>query len=71
MRRTKVDFVVRSAGLNLTMVEPKTNAAKRWLAEHTDGEWFGGALGVEPRFMADLMDGITGEGFTVDGMALH
>lgn len=53
---------------SLYLFRPSTEAAKTWLEEHTDGQWFGGALAVEPRYAHDLASGAASEGgFTVGG----
>lgn len=46
---------------SLYLVRPATDAAREWLEEHTDGQWFGGALVVEPRYVVDLLDGMADE----------
>jgi hypothetical protein len=43
---------------SLILVHPLTEAARTWLEEHTDGTWFGLALVVEPRYLADLLRGL-------------
>ena len=44
---------------SICLVRPATDAAREWLAEHTDGQWFGDALAVEPRYVVDLLDGLS------------
>jgi hypothetical protein len=33
-------------------------------AQNTDGQWFGGALVVEPRYVENLYHGLDSEGFS-------
>lgn len=56
--------------VSIVMVEPVSNAAKEWVSEHVqleDWQWFGGAFSVEPRYASDLIEGIRGDGLTVNG----
>jgi hypothetical protein len=41
--------------------------ATEWLHVNVqeDAQWFGGALVVEPRYVANLVDGLSEEGFAV------
>jgi len=48
---------------SIVLVRPLTADVSEWLAEHTDGQWFGNALVVEPRYVGDLVEGLIGEGF--------
>lgn len=47
------------------LVRPLTECAVTWLDEHTDGTWFGNALAVEHRYVADLVAGMQDAGLTV------
>lgn len=53
---------------SLFTVEPLTDAARTWLAEHVSGEatYYGPALIVEWRYLADLMRGADEDGLTVE-----
>ena len=44
----------------ITLVRPMTPEAKTWLKENTGPEstWWGGALAVEPRYVANLVEGL-------------
>lgn len=55
-------FEVENHG-SLFLVRPLTDDVDAWLREHTDGQWFGRALVVEPRYVMDLVDGLVAEGF--------
>lgn len=61
-----VDFTVAFHG-SLVLVTPETTAARDWLADHLAGEttWWAGAVAVEPRYVADLLDGAQADGLTV------
>ena len=55
------DFAVENHG-SVVLVRPLNDVGKAWLAEHTDGQWFCGALAVEPRFLFHLIDGMYADG---------
>lgn len=55
-------FDVENHG-SIALVRPLTADARTWLEEHTDGQWFGGALVVEPRYLDGLVAGLIEEGF--------
>lgn len=57
-----LDILIEHHG-TLHLFRPLTEGAKTWLAEHTDGQWFGGALAVEPRYVVPLAEGILEAGF--------
>jgi hypothetical protein len=48
---------------SIILVRPLTADVEAWLAEVTDGMWFGGALVVEPRYVEALVAGLIEEGF--------
>lgn len=53
---------------SLYLFRPSTDDAKKWLEDHTEGQWIGDALAVEPRYAHDLASGaVTEGGFTVGG----
>jgi hypothetical protein len=58
------DIQVEDHG-SLMLFRPATRDGRAWLECHTDGEWFGGALAVEPRYAEALADGAIGDGLTV------
>lgn len=62
----KADVEVENHG-TILLFRPQTDAAREWLTSHVDSEaqWFGGALVVEPRYAADLAQGLQDEGFTL------
>ncbi len=51
---------------SVVMVTPKNTAAHDHLAAHTDGQWLGNALAVEPRYAPDLSADLCRDGFTVE-----
>ena len=55
-------FTVTDHG-SVVLVEPLTSDCRNWLSLHTDGMWFGHALVVEPRYLADLVSAMIEEGF--------
>lgn len=59
------DVRIENQAASVCLARPLTEPGKRWLEEHTDGQWFGGALAVEPRFVANLVDGMIGDGLEV------
>jgi hypothetical protein len=50
---------------SIHLVRPLTECAVSWLDENTDGTWFGNALAVEHRFVADLVAGMRESGLVV------
>lgn len=52
---------------SLWLVEPLTAAAREHLQKHLDNEalWFGGAVAVEPRYVADFAWALLSSGFEV------
>jgi hypothetical protein len=61
-----VDIRVEYHG-SLWLVRPLTKAATAWLQENVagDAQYFGNALAVEPRYIDDLVEGISGSGLEV------
>lgn len=57
-----------SGGGSMFLLRPLTDAAKAWLEENIAGEtsWLGDSLGVESRYIANLVDGIQNDGLTVE-----
>ena len=55
-------FSIENHG-SIVLVRPLTSDVSAWLAEHTDGQWFGNALVVEPRYVEALVEGMIAEGF--------
>ena len=49
----------------LVLVRPLTADVEAWLVENTDGQWFGNALVVEPRYVEALVEGMYAEGFAL------
>ena len=60
---TSLDFTVEYHG-SIALVEPQNKAAAAYLRWHTDGQWFGKALAVEPRYLDSLLDSLSLDGFT-------
>jgi hypothetical protein len=52
---------------SLWLLRPITEAGRDWLHEHTgdEAQWFGSALVVEPRYVADIVQGMQEEGLAV------
>ena len=57
-------FNVENHG-SLVLVRPLTADVQAWLVENTDGQWFGNALVVEPRYVEPLVLALIDEGFAV------
>jgi hypothetical protein len=53
------DFFVEDNG-SIVLLRPVTDAAREWTDEHIPQEamWFGDAVVVEPRYIADIVEGI-------------
>jgi hypothetical protein len=45
---------------SIVLVRPDGDFEKEWLKENTDGQWWCGALVVEPRYVEQLLDGLYG-----------
>lgn len=61
------DFHVEDNG-SIILLRPMTDAAKTWIDEHITGDevqYFGNAVVVEHRYIADIIDGIKNDGLTV------
>ena len=58
------DYTVEDHG-SIALVQPHTGDAWTHLEEHTEGMWYAGALVVEPRYVADLVDHLINDGYTV------
>lgn len=62
------DIIVSDHG-SVVMVAPITQDAQTWVAQNVELEpwaWMGGAFAVEPRFLDNLIDGMQGDGLTVE-----
>lgn len=57
------DFVF-SDHFSIWMVRPTNAAAREYLESVTDGQWFGGALAVEPRYVGPLSDALADDGYS-------
>ena len=51
---------------SLWLLIPQDDAAQDWLDAHTAGQWFGGGLVVEPRYVDDIVQGFEGAGGLVN-----
>lgn len=60
------DVIVWNEG-GIYLVRPVTDAAEQWIAEHVSEEatYFGPALVVEHRYIADLVAGMKADGLEV------
>lgn len=60
------DIRVQNQG-TLYLLFPASDAGEQWLSEHTDGDatWWGRALVVEPRYLADIVAGAQADGLVV------
>lgn len=60
-------FTVENHG-TIVLIRPSDDVERKWLMEHAgeDAQWWGAALGVEPRYVCDLCGGIVEAGFVID-----
>jgi len=65
MPRTDFTFVNHGS---VCMLTPVTRAARGWADEHLpeDRQTFGGGIAIEPRYAQPILDGIVGDGLTVN-----
>lgn len=62
----EADFRVQNEG-SIFLLHVLTPAAKDWVAEHIgDCQWFGCAVVVEHRYIADIVNGIRNDGLEVE-----
>ena len=61
-----VDFYVENHG-SVFLLRPVTPAADSWVNEHIpeDAQYFGNAVVVEHRYIADIVQGIQNDGLAV------
>ena len=62
-----VDFKVENHG-SIFLLQPLTPAARNWVNAQLpeDALWFAGAVAVEHRFIADIVNGIQNDGLEVE-----
>lgn len=61
---TDRDFHIED-NFSLILLRPLTDAAREWTGEHIpDATWFGTAVVVEHRYIADIVEGIKNDGLT-------
>jgi len=62
----QTDFTVQNEG-SIFLLHPETEKAKEHLIEHVaeDAQWFGDSLVVEHRYIADLVETLKENEFTV------
>ena len=61
------DIIVSGAG-SLYMLKPVSDAGRKWMDNNLQPEswqWIGGALGVEHRFVVDILDGMQEDGLII------
>jgi hypothetical protein len=62
------DVLVSSHG-SICLIKPMTEAAQAWVEEHLESDetqhWCG-AVVVEPRYLDPIVDGMLGDGLTVE-----
>ncbi len=66
MPRTRCDIQIENHG-SIVLFQPMNKEAKAWINDHVqdDAQWFGRALAVEPRYAADLAQGMVEDGLVV------
>ena len=61
------DVNIVPTGSNFVLVHPLTPAAREWVEENVaEPGWFGDAFPCEHRYIEDLVDGMRGDGLTVE-----
>ena len=66
---TEFDFELQDEG-SIVVLHPRNDAAGDWLYEHLDSseiQWWGGGVVIEPRYLADILEGIKADGLDVKG----
>lgn len=58
------DVSVQNHG-TIHLVIPETDAAREWLEQHTDAQWYAGGAAVEPRYTVLMLQGMRHYGFDV------
>lgn len=60
------DFVAENHG-TLIMLQPVSDAAKEWVAEHLpeDAQWLGPRVAIDHRCYPPIADGIVNDGFVL------
>jgi len=63
---TRTDISVEHHG-SIFLLQPLNESASDWLHEHIaeDAQWFVSALVVEPRYVADIVNGAREDGLEV------
>ena len=61
-----MDFVISNHG-SICLLNPRSKAAKNWVAEHLpdDVQYFGYSVAIEPRYVQPILDGIAEDGLEV------
>lgn len=61
-----MDFTIENCA-SVILLRPLTPVAKQWLTDHMpdDAQYFGDAVAIEPRYLEDVVDGLTNDGLTV------
>lgn len=61
---TSRDFTVRNEG-SIFLLTPHNDEVRAWIDDNvpSDAQWFGNALVVEHRYVAELVRGLQGAGF--------
>jgi len=62
----EADFRIENHG-SIFLLDPRNTTAETYLRDNVSEEalWFGGALVVEPRYAADLVQALQTEGFRI------
>lgn len=60
------DFITADHG-SIVILIPASEDARYWVDDNLDPDamWFGKGVAIEPRYVADIIDGITADGLTV------
>lgn len=66
-----IDFHITDHG-SIVLLDPLTDAASEWVDQHIPGDAmrFAGAVAIEPRYVEPILEGIVGDGLSVDRVNL-
>ncbi len=67
MTQANAAAVIVSNHGSIVLLQPTTPEARAWFDENLseDHQEFGGAIACEPRYVGDILDGLTEAGFSI------
>ena len=62
--RKDLDFELQDEG-SIVLLRPLTVAATHWVMDNIgeEAQWFGRAVVIEPRYLGNILEGVTADGF--------